>query len=107
LAALMPPPRKDDDRTPGQRRVDALVELARRPLAGSKLGSVGGQRPHLVMTASAETLAGLPGAAPAQLEGVGPIPIETAQRPACASSVSWLLGRAELESETSHAHQRI
>ena len=107
LATLMPPPRKDDDRTPGQRRVDALVELARRPLAGNKLGSAHGQRPHLVITASAETLAGLPGAAPAQLEGVGPIPIETAQRHACDSSVSWLLGRAELESETSHAHQRI
>src|SRR6266851_4003732 len=28
LGALMPPPRKDDDRTPGQRRADAMVELA-------------------------------------------------------------------------------
>jgi hypothetical protein len=107
LGALMPPPPKDDDRTPAQRRADALVELARRPLDGSKLGTVGGQRPHLVITASAETLAGLPGAPPAQLEGVGPIPIETAQRHACDASVSWLLGQAELESETSHAHQRI
>jgi hypothetical protein len=84
-----------------------MVELARRPLSGSKLGSVGGQRPHLVITASAETLAGLPGAPPAGLEGVGPIPIETAQRFACDPSVSWLLGQAELESETSHARQRI
>jgi Domain of unknown function (DUF222) len=107
LGALMPPPKKDDDRTPAQRRADALVELARRPLDGSKLGTVGGQRPHLVITASAETLAGLPGALPAQLEEVGPIPIETAQRHACDASVSWLLGQAELESETSHAHQRI
>jgi Domain of unknown function (DUF222) len=107
LGALMPPPRKDDDRTPAQRRIDALVELARRPLDGSKLGSVGGQRPHLVITAGAETLAGLPSAPPAQLEGVGAIPIETAQRHACDPSVSWLLGQAELESETSHAHQRI
>src|SRR5712691_3805398 len=39
LQALMPPPRKDDDRTPGQRRGDAMVELARRPLDGSKLGT--------------------------------------------------------------------
>jgi len=107
LDALMPPPKKDDDRTPAQRRVDVLVELARRPLDGSKLGAVGGQRPHLVITASAETLAGLPDAPPAQLEGVGPIPIETAQRHACDAAVSWLLGQAELESETSHAHQRI
>jgi Domain of unknown function (DUF222) len=107
LSALMPPPGKADDRTPAQRRADALVELARRPLDGSKLGNVGGQRPHLVITASAETLAGLADAPPAQLEGVGPIPIETAQRHACDASVSWLLGQAELESETSHAHQRI
>jgi hypothetical protein len=107
LSALMPPPSKDDGRTPGQRRVDALVELARRPLDGSTLGSVGGRRPHLVITASAETVAGLPDAPPAQLEGVGPIPIETAQRHACDASVSWLLGQAEIESETSHAHQRI
>ena len=103
LGALMPPPKKDDERTPGQRRADAMVELARRPLDGSKLGSIGGQRPHLVITASAETLAGIPGAPPAHPEGSGAIPIETAQRHACDPSVSWLLGQAELESETSHA----
>jgi len=107
LSAFMPPPKKDDERTTAQRRADALVELARRPLDGNKLGTVGGQRPHLVITASAETLAGIQGAPPAHLEGVGAIPIETAQRHACDPSVSWLLAQAELESETSHAHQRI
>src|ERR1700680_1496941 len=108
LSALMPPPTNDDSRTPGQRRADALVDLARRPLDGSKLGSVGGQRPHLVITASAETLAGLPGAPPAEMAGVGPIPMETAQRHACDPTVSWLLGQAELESESvSHAHRQI
>src|SRR3984893_6816999 len=109
LSALMPPPTNDDVRTPGQRRVDALVDLARRPLDGSKLGTVGGQRPHLVITASAETLAGLPGAPPAEMAGAGPIPIETAQRHACDPTVSWLLGQAELGSETatSHAHRQI
>ena len=108
LDALLPPPANDDVRTPGQRRADALVELGRRPLDGSKLGSVRGQRPHLVITASAETLAGLPGAPPAEMAGVGPIPIETAQRHACDPTVSWLLGQAELESETSsHAHRQI
>ena len=107
LGALMPPPNKDDDRTPGQRSADALVDLARRPLASSKMTTVGSLRPHLVITASAETLAGIAGAPPAQLEGVGPIPMETAQRHACDPSVSWLLGQAEMESETSHAHQRI
>jgi len=108
LNALMPPPNADDNRTPGQRRADAMVALARRPLDGSKLGSVGGQRPHLVITASAETLLGLKGAPPAELAGVGPIPMETAQRHACDPSVSWLLGQAELENErASHAHRQI
>jgi uncharacterized protein DUF222 len=108
LNALMPPPTNDDVRTPGQRRVDALVDLARRPLDGSKLGSVGGQRPHLVITASAETLLGLPGAPPAEMAGVGPIPMETAQRHACDPTVTWLLGPRELESETaSDAHRQI
>jgi hypothetical protein len=107
LLALMPPPKKDDERTPGQRRADALVDLARRPLDGSKLGTVGSQRPHLVITASVETLAGLPGAPAARLEGSGPIPQETAQRLACDPTLSWLLGDAELENETSHAHRRI
>jgi len=67
VSALMPPPTNGDPRTPGQRRVDALVDLARRPLDGSKLGSVGGQRPHLVITATAETLLGLKGAPPAEM----------------------------------------
>ena len=108
LSALMPPPANDDDRTPGQRRIDALVDLARRPLDGSKLGTVGGQRPHLLITASAETLLGLKGAPPAEMAGVGPIPMETAQRLACDPTVSWLLGQAELESESaSDAHRQI
>jgi Domain of unknown function (DUF222) len=107
LLALMPAPKKDDDRTPGQRHADALVDLARRRLDGNKLGTVGGQRPHLVITASVETLAGLPGAPAARLEGVGPIPDETAQRLACDPTLSWLMGHAELENETSHAQRRI
>ena len=107
LDGLMPAPKHDDERTAGQRRADALVDLARRPLAGSKLGSTGGQRPHLVITASVETLAGMPGAPAARMEGVGPIPLETAQRHGCDATVSWLLGQAELENETSHAKRQI
>ena len=64
LDRLMPPPSRDDDRTAGQRRADAMVDLARTALDGGRLGSTGGQRPHLVITASVETLAGVPGAAP-------------------------------------------
>ncbi|HEY0492662.1 MAG TPA: DUF222 domain-containing protein [Candidatus Dormibacteraeota bacterium] len=107
LDALMPAPHRDDDRTAGQRRADALVDLARRPLSGSKLGSSGGMRPHLVITASVETLAGVQGAPAAELQAVGPIANETAQRLACDATVSWLLGGAEMEQETSHEHRQI
>ncbi|HEY0493956.1 MAG TPA: DUF222 domain-containing protein, partial [Candidatus Dormibacteraeota bacterium] len=107
LDGLMQPPHRDDDRTAGQRRADALVDLARRPLSGSKLGSTGGMRPHLVITASIETLAGVAGAAAAELQGVGPIANETAQRLGCDATVSWLLGTAEMEQETGHEHRKI
>jgi len=107
LNAVMPQPNKGDDRTPEQRRADGMIDLAKKALSGGKLGITGGQRPHLVITASVEALAAMPGAAPARMEGVGPIPLETAQRPGCDATVSWLVGKAELESETSHAHRQI
>jgi len=107
LDALMSPPEHDDERTPGQRRADALVDLARRPLTGSKLGTTGRMRPHLVITASVETLAGVPGAPAADLQGLGPISNETVQRHACDATVSWLLGTTEVDQETSHEHRKI
>ena len=39
-----------DLRTAGQRRADALVELARRALSGDQLPDSGGQRPQVVVT---------------------------------------------------------
>ncbi len=107
LDRLMPPPSRNDERKAEQRRADAMVDLARTALSGGKLGSTGGQRPHLVITASVETMAGVPGAAPARMDGVGPVARETVERHACDSVVSWLVARAEFESETSHAHRQI
>ncbi|MDQ6883073.1 MAG: HNH endonuclease [Candidatus Dormibacteraeota bacterium] len=107
LDAVMSVPARDDDRTPGQRRADGIVDVALLALTGGKLGSTGGQRPHLVITASVETLAGVPGAAPARMDGVGPIPLATAERHACDSTVSWLVGKAEFKSEAGHAHRQI
>jgi hypothetical protein len=49
LDALMTPPAAGDDRTPAQRRADALVDLARLPLAGGTLPTVGGQRPQVAL----------------------------------------------------------
>lgn len=52
LAALAPltAPAPGDTRTPGERRADALVELARRALAGGGLPESGSLRPHVTVT---------------------------------------------------------
>ena len=47
LDALMRPPGPDDPRTAGQRRADALVDLARGALAHGDLPTVGGMRPQV------------------------------------------------------------
>ena len=47
IDALMRPPGPDDLRTPGQRRADALVDLARGTLAHGDLPTVGGMRPQV------------------------------------------------------------
>src|SRR5438552_13267583 len=50
------PPARDDDRRPGQRRADRLVELCQPRAFGSADGA--GPRPHLIIRASVETLLG-------------------------------------------------
>jgi len=47
IDALMRPPGPDDPRTAGQRRADALVDLARGTLAQGDLPTVGGMRPQV------------------------------------------------------------
>jgi hypothetical protein len=46
----------DDDRSPSQRRADALVELSRRALDAGNLPDTGGDRPHLLITINAGQL---------------------------------------------------
>ena len=91
LDALMGPPARDDDRTPTQRRHDALWELVRRQLNGGELPKVGGQRPHLTLTASVATLARMPGSPAADLDWGQPVPGETLRRIACDAEVTPVL----------------
>jgi hypothetical protein len=56
IDALMRPPAPDDLRTVGQRRADALVDLARRSLAHGDLPTVGGMRPQVGILITPETL---------------------------------------------------
>lgn len=101
LNAMTPPPAKDDSRTPGQRRHDALMELARRPAGGSAGGA--GPRPHLIIRATVETLAGMAGAPAGELEGGGSVPAETVSRLACDSVLTRITGLGELDAEVTRA----
>jgi hypothetical protein len=74
----------EDSRSPAQRRADALGEVCRQWLDRSDRPSVGGERPHMTVTVSAETLAG---DATAELDHAGPVPGEAARRIACDASV--------------------
>lgn len=84
LDALSAPSGSDDVRTGSQRRADALVDIASRQL---QIGGadIHGQRPHLTLTASIDTLQGQPGSEPADVGGIGPVHVETARRIACDS----------------------
>ncbi|MDQ6882867.1 MAG: HNH endonuclease [Candidatus Dormibacteraeota bacterium] len=105
LDRLMPPPARDDDRTSGQRRADALIELCQRPSNRSTDGA--GPRPHLVIRASLDTLAGTPGAPGGQLEGAGSVHGETVRRVACDAALTRITGQGELEAEVSRATRTI
>ncbi len=72
-----------DRRLGSQRRADALVDLAALQLRCGDHRDVHGQRPHLTVTVSADTLRSGAEAPPAELRGVGPIHLETARRLAC------------------------
>ena len=73
LDGVMGPRQQGDDRTPGQRRADGLRDLATRVLDSGQLPVRGGQRPHLLVTATLETLKADPGAPAALLEWGFPI----------------------------------
>jgi Domain of unknown function (DUF222) len=84
-------PRKDDDRSPAQRRADALVELATRQLQGGTLPSSHGQRPHLLLTVSEASLQGRSGEPAGELQHGGMLATAMARRIACDASVSQMV----------------
>jgi len=99
--------RGEDDRTPAQRRADALGEICRQWLDRGDRPTVAGERPHLIVTVGAEALRGVvpPDAsgqvagsgAVSELDHVGPVSSGTARRIACDASVMRVVmaGRSE------------
>jgi hypothetical protein len=86
--------RKPDPRTPAQRRADALDEICRGWLDSADRARVGGKRPHVTVTISADQLAR---GGEAELDHTGPIDGVTAKRIACDASVRRVVisGRSE------------
>jgi hypothetical protein len=115
--------RTDDERTPAQRRADALTEICRQWLDGAERPTVAGERPHVTVMVGVDSLRGgaeaiagsrsdaeaiarsrgdpeaahgaLPG--PCEMDHVGPVSPNTARRLACDASLTRVVmsGRSE------------
>ncbi|HEX9123791.1 MAG TPA: DUF222 domain-containing protein [Actinomycetota bacterium] len=101
---------EDDDRTPAQRRADALGEICRQWLDRADRPVVAGERPHLTVTVDADAIAihggsedssggaaGRPPTPTSELDHVGPVGSQTARTLACDASVMRVVmaGRSE------------
>ncbi len=91
LQGVLGPRRKDDERSPGQRRAAGLAEIARRCLDSGELPVRGGVRPHITVTATLETLRGDPGSPAAELDWGFPISGDSLRRIACDADLTPIL----------------
>jgi hypothetical protein len=94
VAALEPlarPANAHDPRSGGQRRADALTELARRHLEGGRLPQSGGVRPQLLVTVDLDSLLGHHPSLGGDAGGGWPLDPEACQRLACDGAVTRVL----------------
>jgi hypothetical protein len=80
-----------DQRHRERRWADSLIELARHCLDMGVLPQKGGQRPHLMVTTSLETLKGLSGTPGADTEFSRPLSAAALERIACDCSLTRIL----------------
>jgi hypothetical protein len=81
----------DDERTPRQRRADALTEIVFHAMDEGKLPRRNGVRPHITITTTLEGLKGELGVPASDLENGMPISSVTVQRLACDGCLSRVL----------------
>src|SRR6267378_2033164 len=86
---------KGDDRRLDRRLADGLLEMAHHALDGGALPQKGGQRPHLQVTPTLETLLQRCGAPAADLELSLPISAAAVERLACDCNVTRILLNAD------------
>lgn len=100
IESLDRPSRETDGPTAGQRRADALVQLARNVLDNGLVPGSGRQRPHVTVTVSERTLhtdTSEEGASPGELRGGGPCSGETARLLACDGEATRIVHGTESE----------
>lgn len=85
-----------DARTPTQRRADALGEICRQWLASRERPTVGGERPHVVVTIDLESLLERSGRR-SEFPDTGWITPETARSLACDADLSRVITRGASE----------
>jgi hypothetical protein len=110
LAALEPlarPAGADDSGSGGQRRADALCELARRALEGGRLPQTGGVRPQLTVTVDLDSLLGHPGTLGGEAGWVGPLGPEACRRLACDGALTRVLVTRHPTANPGHDHALI
>ena len=88
--------RDGDDRSPAERRADALGEICRQWLDHADRPVVAAERPHVTLTVGVETLKGMKDST-CELEHTGPMARETAEMLLCDCSVARVVlsGRSE------------
>jgi Domain of unknown function (DUF222)/HNH endonuclease len=91
LEPLARPANAQDDRSGGQRRADALTELARRSLEGGRLPRSGGVRPQLLVTVDLDSLLSQHPGVGGELGGIGVLDPEACRRLACDGAVTRVL----------------
>jgi hypothetical protein len=92
LEPLARPASAADARSGGQRRADALAELARRALEAGRLPQTGGVRPQLTVLVELDSLTGHPGTGSLGGDTAGgPLDPEACRRLACDGAVTRVL----------------
>jgi hypothetical protein len=91
IDVLAKPKGPEDERTAGQRRADAVGELAMHAMEQGTLPRRHSVKPHINLTMTLEGLKGELGVPPADLDLSLPISIRTAERLACDCTMSRVL----------------
>jgi uncharacterized protein DUF222/HNH endonuclease len=87
---------EEDNRTPAQRRADALGEICRQWLDLAHRPNVGGEKPHVTVTVDVDTMRDGFGSS-SELDHVGPIGPEASRRLACDASITRVVMAAPSE----------